>query len=307
MPGATDEKNDVPTSFTLKNASGTFEGRSSSIFGCLEDLEQKHLINERNRTDSEEYANLNPVVIDDFVLNSHTVGGHSSRSTARDRGGQSDDRRDRSRSILDEDKMAGGRRPDSGADCFRAPRGRAPLSSGRQGGRGREQVPDHGNHPQGWTHYNLDDVSQSDMSEKSNTRAALAFLDERRQLREQQQDEEKFDAGSGACSKGLFSFAKRSKNTAADSEKSEHMPQTKGSDEVEDSKKETDCVSEAVETEDKNDDDNDDGNAEDIVKKSTHTSCEDKLSAVSAISQSFKSRKGIRRNIRSREDDSGDD
>ena len=105
-----------------------------------------------------------------------------------------------------------GQRPDS---QFRRPRGRAPGV--------HNWVPDHKKRPQHWTYYSLEDVMGSDMSEKSNTQAALAFLEDRRRLREQQEREEMgvegkevFDAGSGACSKGLFSFSKRSRISTID-------------------------------------------------------------------------------------------
>ena len=40
----------------------------------------------------------------------------------------------------------------------------------------------------------------------------MAFLDERRKQREHELEDEKFDVGTAACSKGLFSFSKRPKS-----------------------------------------------------------------------------------------------
>lgn len=304
MPGTTDPDTIPSASFTLKNASGTFEGRSNNVFGSLETLEQTHLTNERNRTDTEEYANLNPIETDDFVVDTRR-GGHSTRSGTRDREVQGDDHRDRSRSILNEVRGRDDGRSDSREVLpFRTPVGRAPHTSVRRGGGGCQRIPDHGNIPQGWTHYNLEDVNQSDLSEKTNTQAALAFLDERRKLREQQQDEEKFDAGSGACSKGLFSFAKRSKKTDHYSTNSETKSSQSGSSSNMTSKehgKETAGNTEAVESDVKDDEDDDAVETEDKSAKNQDEISKVEKTAVSTT-KSFKSRKGIKRNIRSRDD-----
>ena len=95
---------------------------------------------------------------------------------------------------------------------FRPPRGLPP----RQRQRG---VPDFKKNPDKWTCYTLGDVSEKDMSERSNTNAALAFLDERKKEREKQErlalglpeEEEKFDVSVGACSQGAIQFKRSSK------------------------------------------------------------------------------------------------
>ena len=188
-----------------------------------------------------------------------------------------------------------GQKPDS---QFRRPRGRAPGV--------HNWVPDHKKHPQHWTYYSLEDVMGSDMSEKSNTQAALAFLEDRRRLREQQEREEVgvegkevFDAGSGACSKGLFSFSKRSRISAIDRRtSSKDQAVAEGLDRV----MPGDCAVLAASSE---------WEQHEASGKSTITR-EDEASGKSTLTNveedeatkpTFKSRKGIRRNIRCRDDD----
>jgi hypothetical protein len=298
MPGTKDEETVSP--FTLKNAAGTFAGRSNDIFAGLEALEQKHLAHERSRTDTEEYANLKPDA-DDVVMDTRRGSGHSSRSSERDGGDWSERSRDRDRSR--DDRTGDGAKTSNRE--FQAPQGRAPGRRGGRGGRGRGgRVPDHGNRPQNWKYYNLEDVDRSEMSERSNTQAALAFLDERRKLREEQQEEEKFDAGSAACSKGLFSFAKRSKGSSSSSSgggdhaDSKHAPSS------------STVTSSAAEEGEEESGDGDDVRSKVTESAATSTnkesaSEEDRSEKTETFDKglSFKSRKGVKRSIRSRDDD----
>ncbi|XP_013088596.2 protein TSSC4-like isoform X2 [Biomphalaria glabrata] len=76
-------------------------------------------------------------------------------------------------------------------------------------------VPDFKRHPERYTCYTLSDVSESQMSEKSNQGAAFAFLEEQRLLREKREREslglteeaEKFDSSDAACSQGKITFS----------------------------------------------------------------------------------------------------
>ncbi|XP_013379032.1 protein TSSC4 [Lingula anatina] len=61
-----------------------------------------------------------------------------------------------------------------------APPRRFPVPAKRRGNR---NIPDYRIHPEKWTRYDLD-VPESQLSEASNTSAALSFLEERRKLRE---------------------------------------------------------------------------------------------------------------------------
>lgn len=71
--------------------------------------------------------------------------------------------------------------------------------------------PDYMSHPERWTKYSLADVDNSQMSDKSNTSAAMAFLNERKRLREL---EEESELNKGA--KIIFKSVK-SKSTLDDS------------------------------------------------------------------------------------------
>ncbi|CAK9803969.1 hypothetical protein ANTPLA_LOCUS3891 [Anthophora plagiata] len=71
---------------------------------------------------------------------------------------------------------------------FKRPEGPAPRAVSRN-------VPDFHKNPHKWKKYSLDDVSNDDMTEESNTRAALSFLKElkARRLMEKQEESEKLD------------------------------------------------------------------------------------------------------------------
>ncbi|XP_031826350.1 uncharacterized protein LOC116424287 [Nomia melanderi] len=71
---------------------------------------------------------------------------------------------------------------------FKRPEGPAPRAANRS-------IPDYHRNPHKWKKYSLDDVSNDDMTDQSNTRAALSFLKElrARRLTEQRKDAEKMD------------------------------------------------------------------------------------------------------------------
>lgn len=72
-----------------------------------------------------------------------------------------------------------------------------------------KSLPGHLECPEKWKKYTLSDVSDDQLSQASNSKAAFAFLEERRKIREQEEEEEKMteaDVKNFACSKGLFSF-----------------------------------------------------------------------------------------------------
>lgn len=66
---------------------------------------------------------------------------------------------------------------------FKRPEGPAPRSIYRS-------VPDYHRNPHKWTKYSLDDVSNEDMTDRSNTRAALSFLKELKARKEAKLAEE---------------------------------------------------------------------------------------------------------------------
>ena len=77
---------------------------------------------------------------------------------------------------------------------FKKPVLRSPVS--KSSGRGsqpktlhRNKVPDYKSNPKGWTKYDLSDVSAEDLSDKSNTAAALSFLNSRKTTEEKPGDD----------------------------------------------------------------------------------------------------------------------
>ena len=244
------KQEDLAIAFTLKNAGCGFEGRSSDVFAGLDALEQQHFTYEHSRTDTEAYANLKPDCDDGFVEEescekSRSSSGqqrkgdddqkrrcHSSSFEVAQRGNAESDKHCSLKKYNDRDSFSrdGGRdsfRKHDRSDKCRDSQGRVPQRPDTQFRRPREitpgrrnRLPDHCKHPENWTYYSLEDVTELDMSENSNSQAALAYLDDRRKLREQQdiglEAKKAFDVGSGACSRGLFSFAKRSKTSYSD-------------------------------------------------------------------------------------------
>lgn len=92
---------------------------------------------------------------------------------------------------------------------FKQPEGPAPRAVNRS-------VPDFHKNPHKWKKYSLDDVSNDDMTEESNTRAALSFLKElkARKSIEKVRESEKMDIDESDLNKGnemkiLFKTKKR--------------------------------------------------------------------------------------------------
>ncbi|KAL8618989.1 hypothetical protein ACOMHN_018371 [Nucella lapillus] len=308
-----DKDKAADSSFTLRNASGNFEGRSSNIFGQLDVLERQHISHEQSRTDLEDYADLRQEKDDgDFAEGNRSLqktdkrkrddnvpnrrGDCSKAAPDAVESTSSDSSSEKSDSIQKDDMESGERRPPRRDPQFRQPSGRPP---GR--GRGhRGRVPDHGKRPHTWTHYSLEDVKGSDLSEKSNSQAALAFLDEQRKLKAQEEEgmeeEEAFDVESAACSKGLFSFAKRTKTDKPSPAPGKEKP-------------DKNQIS-VIDTEDQPEEENFATSSAEVAKDSVQTLEEETAEASSSATKkddtaqtSFKSRKGIRRNIRTRDDD----
>ncbi|XP_011868525.1 PREDICTED: protein TSSC4 [Vollenhovia emeryi] len=67
---------------------------------------------------------------------------------------------------------------------FKRPEGPAPRASFRN-------IPDYHRNPHKWVRYSLDDVSSEDMTERSNTQAAMSFLRELKARRREEEAEER--------------------------------------------------------------------------------------------------------------------
>ncbi|XP_076386239.1 uncharacterized protein LOC143263905 [Megachile rotundata] len=95
---------------------------------------------------------------------------------------------------------------------FKRPEGPAPRASNRN-------VPDYHKNPHKWKKYSLDDVSNDDMTEQSNTRAALSFLKELKTRRLTNKSEEEMDveeSNSVENNESKIIFKSRKTKTASD-------------------------------------------------------------------------------------------
>lgn len=153
------------TSFQLQTGdAGGFSNRMNSVFDSLNGLEAKHKAWEREHEGSASAASLlkdDPEAPEEITKRS--------------------------------DGPAAFKRPWSNA-C--APRKRKPPPFGVGGG-----TPDFKLHPEKWTKYSLEDVSEDDMSEATNKAAALEYLRERRS---QSGDDADMDQADGGQARHVF-------------------------------------------------------------------------------------------------------
>ncbi|XP_064602753.1 U5 small nuclear ribonucleoprotein TSSC4-like [Liolophura sinensis] len=162
-------ENATKTSFHLQEESTSFSSRSKDVFGSLDVLEKKHDAKQKELDD------------------------------------QPDSRREQKqlwKTDPDEESITGRN------SHFKRPSSRPPSHRGSKYRRLANQSPDFKVHPNKWTKYSLEDVASGDLSESSNTRAAFAFLEERRKLREAA---EKIDHPEDEGGDGKFVFKKPSK------------------------------------------------------------------------------------------------
>ncbi|XP_050409257.1 protein TSSC4 [Patella vulgata] len=190
-------KTDAVPVFELGSAGTDFKSKSKDIFGVLQTLEDKHSAVESARRksgsekDEETFWKNDPIVEPDVVSKDTASHEHTNKL----KGSYSN------------------RSSDKGdASNFRKPYFRPPSNRRFN----KQIIPDHKIHPEKYTCYSLGDVSSSDMSNTSNSRAAFDFLEERRKFREQQErgsdeEEAKVDVSDTACSRGVFTFKKRNK------------------------------------------------------------------------------------------------
>lgn len=294
--------------FSLQGADHTFKGRLNDIFGNLESMEKKHEAYEKTRKISGQLKE------DESLFKQEPELGiiDSSRQRSGDKRVSTEDldylgTRSQVKKVCTDNEHA-----EEGDNCtssedkewaentesprpghlqhqfqFISPRGLAPRIR-------QSRVPDFRKNPDRWTHYTLKDVD--DISESSNKRAALTFLDEHRKLKEEKElqeseiePEETFDTSVGACSKGVLSFSKRTKGNTDFEDKTLDkgvLSQDTTSAEVDVSTVSTNLNLESAVL----DEDDPDETADSVSAKIPHGA-------------KFKSRKGIKRNIRSRDED----
>lgn len=89
----------------------------------------------------------------------------------------------------------------------------------------RNVTPDFKLHPERWTRYSLESVSEDDMSEASNKAAALNYLRERRLLKEQSRQDGEEASGGADCTGTKHIFHKRSLEGDTEMEEDSAEPQ----------------------------------------------------------------------------------
>ena len=226
-----------PDNSALPARSGTdkFTTRSQDVFSGLGDLEKKHsaflkVLSSKGTMEDQGLVKMDPEDEDspsESRNKSRQPSAHSApyphgraRPGLRDTRGADYRRSPSPRQVRHGNKTQSGRSSFQDPSFkFKQPQRRPPHR------RGQNQIPDFKKHPDKYTHYSLGDVSEKDMSERSNSRAALAFLEERRLQREKEEqmiagvsDEEEiiFDTELAACSQGRIAFSRPNQKRGTD-------------------------------------------------------------------------------------------
>ncbi|KAH9495007.1 hypothetical protein Btru_018409 [Bulinus truncatus] len=152
----------------------------------------------------------------------------------------------------------------------------------------QHHIPDFKRHPEKYTCYTLSDVSEKDLSEKSNQKAAFDFLQERRLTREKEllglsEEEVKFDVSEAACSHGKILFSRN----RAKKDPQNHSEQTSYKDS-------------SFSNSDGTDTSDPDGDGDQLVDAK-------KESKTEAVATGFKSRKIVRRQVRKGDNEGNSD
>ncbi|KAL3843209.1 hypothetical protein ACJMK2_021154 [Sinanodonta woodiana] len=195
------ERNIETPTFLLKGESNDFTNRCKDIFSNLKTYEDKHNEFEQSRAQSD-------------VSEDHKLLTLEPDSTATE-------------TIMPTFKTPklptskGCRQGDEEKEDTKEGAGRKYSHQGRFRRGGLKRKPDFEVNPDRWTRYSLEDVKDEDMSSSANKKAALAFLMERRAIREAENASEKVDVESNACSRGAFTFKKAKKTSTRSSEKNE--------------------------------------------------------------------------------------
>ncbi|CAL1542682.1 unnamed protein product [Lymnaea stagnalis] len=276
-----DEDDDSKSNFSLRSGTDLFVSRSKDVFASLGALEDKHSAFLKSKVlslDQAEIMKADPEDDDELekqakerersnrprhrlseTKNSDFVSRNHSRSLERSDIGNGED------SCVEKDNIF--RRP------YRPQR------------KGCQPIPDFKKHPEKYTCYSLADISEKDMSEKSNTMTALAFLEERKQQSQKEinslrllEEDPKFDVGNAACSQGKITFSKP--KLIKNHSNSNQLVNTNSCDAT--------TLKVSSETTD-----------EDVDSESGNVNRE---SETEQVASTFKSRKNVRRHIRAKED-----
>uniref|UniRef100_A0A0B6YAW4 U5 small nuclear ribonucleoprotein TSSC4 n=1 Tax=Arion vulgaris TaxID=1028688 RepID=A0A0B6YAW4_9EUPU len=310
------------SSFSLRTGADSFVSRTRDVFASLGVLEDKHSAFLKASAPSRDGDDIgliknDPDEDDEFVhenkndaegcrswshgrsqLSKTEDSDYESRSCSRSPNRDNYDSKFRSRSP-NRDNGSGtagdGSPQDVDGDFKRPARPTHKLN--------RKSIPDFKKNPDKYTLYSLEDVSEQEMSETSNQRAAFDFLEENRLVRETQdrklaglpEEEPKFDVVIAACSQGKipFSHPKQKKHQENVPEKSiskdgGELPTLK--------------LSSLVQSD--NDLDTKSPGSESITDE---PELDSSLSETNTCSKTFKSRKNVKRHIRAKVSDADSD
>ncbi|XP_067655730.1 uncharacterized protein [Haliotis asinina] len=186
--------------FQLSNSTDRFADKTKNVFGCLSILEIKHEEHQKaHQTSYDDLLKKDPNEDDTRTIEKIAKYKHH---------GEKHDLHSDKPYIHSQNRSYG--RPWHTQDLdrhFKCPP--KPFSHRRCHG---HDTPDYELHPDRWTAYSLHDVSNSDMSDSSNTQAAFKFLDERKRLRELEghsEEDAPADLDGTACSKMAIKFVRR--------------------------------------------------------------------------------------------------
>ncbi|OQR70006.1 hypothetical protein BIW11_11907 [Tropilaelaps mercedesae] len=159
----------APGSFRLQGSSSDFAFKLDSVFGSLGAIERQH--DDWTKSDAKKGQpspqKEEPAPLQDSEFSIPRSRTQLDRRGQRSLAGRSYERAPR----IDLSKEGLSHHQTESGSQFRRPRGLPPP-------RRPTKVPDHRVHPERWTKYSLDSVSDRDISDKGNTAAAINFFKE---------------------------------------------------------------------------------------------------------------------------------
>ncbi|KAK3594377.1 hypothetical protein CHS0354_032886 [Potamilus streckersoni] len=208
------EGNIETTVFLLKGESNDFTNRCKDIFSNLKTYEDKHNEFEQSRAQSDLSEDHKLLSLEPDSTATETIMPAFKTPKLPTRKGCHQD-------VEEKDSGNQQRNNWNRSVDTKEGAGRTYSYQGRFKRGGLKRKPDFEVHPDKWTRYSLEDVTDEDMSSSANKKAALAFLAERRAIQEAENAREKVDVDSNACSRGAFTFKRVKKTSASYSEKNE--------------------------------------------------------------------------------------
>ncbi|XP_046583157.1 protein TSSC4-like isoform X2 [Haliotis rubra] len=194
------ENQDEAPEFQLSNSTDRFADKTKNVFGYLSVLEVKHEEHQKaHQTSYDDLLKKDPNEDDTRTIEKTAKYKHHEE--------QHDLHKDKPYNRSQHRSYGRPWRTQGQDRDFKCPS----KSFSRRRGH-RHNAPDYKLHPDRWTAYSLDDVSNSDMSDSSNAQAAFKFLDERKKIRELEAHSEgdaPADLDETACSKMAIKFVRR--------------------------------------------------------------------------------------------------